>query len=297
VAVGSPLVTFEQEDGEGMAAAVSPAGAPAKASEDGSARVKATPAARRLARELGVELASVTGSGPEGAITDRDVTAASPKAARESATERREPLRGVRRRIAERLTLSHQQIPKVTVVEECDFTELAARRGEISYTAFVVRAAVSGLRAFPEFNATLDGEETVYHDRYDIGIATQGPGGLVVPVLRDAERKSLAEIDDEVARLASQVGTGTVAAEDLRGGTFTLTLAGKLGGLFATPLVNPGEAAILGVHRIASRPAVREGKIVIREIGLVSCSFDHRIIDGTRATMFLLHVIDELQSA
>lgn len=307
VAVGSPLVTFQEEDREGMvaaptpeaarAAAVPPAAAPVTASEDGSARVRATPAARRLAGELGVVLASVTGTGPDGAITDRDVSAAISQDAPESATERREPLRGVRRRIAERLTLSQQQIPKVTVVEECDFTELAARRGEISYTAFVVTAVVSGLRAFPEFNATLDGEEIVYHDRYHIGIATQGPGGLVVPVLRNAERGSLAEIDEEVARLASQVRAGTVGAADLRGGTFTLTLAGKLAGLFATPLVNPGEAAILGVHRIASRPAVREDKIVIREIGLVSCSFDHRIIDGTRATMFLLHVIGQLQSA
>jgi pyruvate/2-oxoglutarate dehydrogenase complex dihydrolipoamide acyltransferase (E2) component len=278
-------------------AAASPADAPVYAGEDGSSAVRATPAARRLARELGVEIASVTGSGPDGAITDRDVRGATSEVAPEMATERREPLRGVRRRIAERLTLSHQQIPKVTVVEECDFTELAVRRGEISYTAFVVRAAVSGLRAFPEFNATLDGEEIVYHDRCDIGIATQGPGGLVVPVLRNAERKSLAEIDDDVARLASHVRAGTVAADDLRGGTFTLTLAGKLGGLFATPLVNPGEAAILGVHRIASRPAVREGKIVIREIGLVSCSFDHRIIDGAQATTFLLHVIGQLQSA
>ncbi|HEY6397493.1 MAG TPA: dihydrolipoamide acetyltransferase family protein, partial [Solirubrobacteraceae bacterium] len=307
VAVGSPLVTFQEEGRGEMAAgpaargartaAVSPAAAPAQASENGAARVRATPAARRLAQELGVDLASVTGSGPDGAITDRDVRAATPGGSPGNVTERREPLRGVRRRIAERLTLSQQQIPKVTVVEECDFTELAARRGEISYSAFTVRAAVSGLKAFPAFNATLDGEEIVYHDRFDIGIATQGPGGLVVPVLRAAERRSLEEIDDEVARLASQVRAGTVAAEDLRGSTFTLTLAGKLGGLFATPLVNPGESAILGVHRIAPRPAVRDDKIVIREIGLVSCSFDHRIIDGTLATTFLLHVIDELQSA
>ncbi len=307
VAVGSPLVTFEEEDREEMAAApaargaraaaVSPAAARADGSEDGASRVRATPAARRLAKETGVELASVTGTGPDGAITDRDVGAAARVGASEGAIERREPLRGVRRRIAERLTLSQQQIPKVTVVEECDFTELAARRGEISYSAFAVRAAVSGLKAFPEFNATLDGEEIVYHDRFDIGIATQGPGGLVVPVLRGAERRTLEEIDEEVARLASQVRAGTAAAEDLRGSTFTLTLAGKLGGLFATPLVNPGEAAILGVHRIAPRAAVRDDKIVIREIGLVSCSFDHRIIDGTLATTFLLHVIDELQSA
>jgi pyruvate dehydrogenase E2 component (dihydrolipoamide acetyltransferase) len=308
VAVGSPLVSFEEEDrettaarpaGGRAAAAVASAPKPVEAGDDGSARIRATPAARRLAHELGVELASVTGTGPEGAITDRDVRAVAGAGSPESdgwVAERREPLRGVRRRIAERLTLSQQQIPMVTVVEECDFTELAARRGELSYTSFVVRAAVSGLRAFPEFNATLDGEEIVYHDRYDIGIATQGPQGLLVPVLKHADSKSLEEIDEEVDRLASGVRAGTLTPEDLRGGTFTLTLAGKLGGLFATPLVNPGEAAILGVHRIAARPVVREDEIVIRQIGLVSCSFDHRITDGTRATMFLLHVIDELQS-
>jgi pyruvate dehydrogenase E2 component (dihydrolipoamide acetyltransferase) len=308
VAVGSPLVSFVEEErertaaqpaGDRAAAAVAPAPSPPRAGGDGSARVRATPAARRLAHEVGVALASVTGTGPEGAITDRDVRAAagagSPKT--DGATAgRREPLRGVRRRIAERLTVSHQQIPMVTVVEECDFTELAARRGEISYTAFVVRAAVSGLRAFPDFNATLDGEEIVYHERYDIGIATQGPEGLLVPVLKGADSRSLEEVDEEVDRLASRVRAGTVSPEELRGGTFTLTLAGKLGGLFATPLVNPGEAAILGVHRIAARPVVREDQIVIRQIGLVSCSFDHRITDGTRATMFLLHVIGELQS-
>jgi pyruvate/2-oxoglutarate dehydrogenase complex dihydrolipoamide acyltransferase (E2) component len=203
----------------------------------------------------------------------------------------------VRRRIAERLTQSHREVPKVTVVEECDFTELAARRGEMSYTPFVVKATVSALQAFPELNATLDGEDIIYHGRYDIGIATQGPSGLMVPVLRGADAKSLTEIDEQVARLASQVRAGTIAPEDLRGGTFTLTLAGKLGGLFATPLVNPGEAAILGVHRIAARPVVKEDNIVVAQIGLVSCSFDHRITDGTRATMFLLHVIEELRSA
>ena len=170
-----------------------------------------------------------------------------------------------------------------------------ARRGELSYTAFVVKAAISALREYPEFNSSLDGEEIVYHDRYDIGIATQGPNGLLVPVLRAADSKSLEQLDAEVERLAQHVRDGSVAPEELRGGTFTLTLAGKLGGLFATPLVNPGEAAILGVHRIAARPVVRDEQIVIRQIGLVSCSFDHRITDGTRATMFVLHVIDQLQ--
>jgi pyruvate dehydrogenase E2 component (dihydrolipoamide acetyltransferase) len=156
---------------------------------------------------------------------------------------------------------------------------------------------ISGLKAFPEFNATLDADDVVYLDRYDIGVATQGPKGLVVPVLRSADGRSIQELDAEVKRLAEAVREDRVAPEELRDGTFTVTLAGKLGGYFATPLVNLGEAAILGVHRIAQRPVVRDGEIVIRDMALVSCSFDHRITDGTRATMFLLHVIDELQRA
>ncbi|MDQ6818841.1 MAG: 2-oxo acid dehydrogenase subunit E2 [Actinomycetota bacterium] len=327
VAVGGLLVTFLEEEGEtagdraddsARALAVSSASsdgssaptaataepAPSVSETDSPRHVRATPSARRLARELGVELASVGGSGPEGAITDRDIRdaagqrpgdGASATAGGHPSGERREPLRGVRRRIAERLTISQQEIPKVTVVEECDFTELSKVRGELSYTAFAVRAAVSGLQEFPDFNATLEGDEIVYRDRYGIGIAAQGPRGLMVPVLKGADSRSLVEIDQEVSRLASEVRADTIAPEDLRGGTFTLTLAGKLGGLFATPLVNPGEAAILGIHRIAPRPVVRDGEIVVGQIGLVSCSFDHRITDGARASMFLLHVIDALQ--
>lgn len=316
VPVGSLLITIETEP-----AAAAADGAPASPPADAvqrepqaapaaaasarapAAAVKATPGARQAAKQLGVDLAAIAGSGPEGAITERDVRAAADVVGADggepgaSPDGRREPLRGVRRVIAERLTRSHREIPKVTVVEECDFTELGARRGGRSYVAFAVRAAVSGLREFPEFNATLEGEDIVYLDRYDVGVAAQGPKGLVVPVVRGADARSVDELDREVARLAEAARQDALAPEELRGGTFTVTLAGKLGGYFATPLVNLGEAAILGVHRISPRPVVRDGEIVVRDIGLVSCSFDHRIADGTRATMFLLHVIDELQRA
>jgi pyruvate/2-oxoglutarate dehydrogenase complex dihydrolipoamide acyltransferase (E2) component len=297
VPVGALLITLEtagEETQAAPAASAPPAAAPA---------IRATPGARRAARELGVALDAIAGSGPDGAVTERDVQAAAgggaagAGAAASRPEGRREPLRGVRRRIAERLTQSHQQVPKVTVVEECDFTALAQARGELSYVPFVVKAVVSGLRAFPDFNATLDGDEIVYLDRYDVGVAAQGEKGLVVPVLRGADGRSVAELDGEVKRLAQAVRDDTVAREELSGGTFTVTLAGKLGGYFATPLVNLGEAAILGVHRISPRPVVRDGEIVVRQMGLVSCSFDHRITDGTRATAFLLHVIDELQQA
>jgi pyruvate dehydrogenase E2 component (dihydrolipoamide acetyltransferase) len=329
VPVGTLLITIATEDDEPAAApspsapagdgaeALVPAatpGAPGAATAPTTAagtEIRATPIARRVAKDLGVDLATVAGSGRNGTIGEADVRAAAEAGANgalapdaESAAPaapvaegRRTPLRGVRRRIAERLTESHRQVPKVTVVEECDFTELAARRGDISYVPFVVKAVVEGLKAFPDLNATLDGDEIVELERYDIGVAAQGAKGLVVPVLHGADAKSVRELHDEVMRLAQAVRDDTIAPEDLRGGTFTVTLAGKLGGYFATPLVNLGEAAILGVHRISKRPVVRDGEIVVRDMALVSCSFDHRITDGTRATMFLLHVIDELQRA
>lgn len=319
--VGELLITLDSGDGaatsgaapEGAAgqaeaqpapqpaATPAPAAAAKVASAAGATAVKATPGARRAARELGVELGGIAGSGPGGAVAESDVralAAADGQAAAGGGAEgRREPLRGVRRRIAERLTQSHQEVPKVTVVEECDFTALAAKRGDRSFVPFVVKAVVSGLKEFPDFNATLDGDDIVYLDRYDVGVAAQGAKGLVVPVLHGADGRSVDDLDADVKRLAQAVRDDTVAREDLSGGTFTVTLAGKLGGYFATPLINLGEAAILGVHRIAQRPVVRDGEIVVREMALVSCSFDHRITDGTRATMFLLHVIDELQRA
>jgi pyruvate/2-oxoglutarate dehydrogenase complex dihydrolipoamide acyltransferase (E2) component len=248
---------------------------------------------RRLAAELGVALAHVTGTGADGRITEADVRAAAP--AREG--ERREPLRGVRRQIAEHLTRAHREVPAVTVVEECDFTGLSEARGERSYLPYVIEAAVAGLKEFPELNATLAGDEIVYWERYDIGVAVQTDEGLVVPVLRSADERSLDDLAAEAGRLAEGARAGKLEAAELRGSTFTVTSAGRLSGLFATPLVNHPEVAILGLHRIAPRPAVREGEIVIRELGFLSCTFDHRVVDGARASEFLLGVIRRLESA
>jgi pyruvate/2-oxoglutarate dehydrogenase complex dihydrolipoamide acyltransferase (E2) component len=154
---------------------------------------------------------------------------------------------------------------------------------------------VVALRELPEFNATLDGDDIVYLDRYDIGVAARAPKGLVVPVVRDVAERSVEELDADVRRLATAARDGALERAELTGATFTVTLAGKLGGYFATPLINPPEAAILGVHKITPRPVVRDGEIVVRDIALVSCTFDHRITDGTRATMFTLRVIEELE--
>jgi pyruvate/2-oxoglutarate dehydrogenase complex dihydrolipoamide acyltransferase (E2) component len=280
VPVGTPLVLIGED-----AAIASDAGA----SE--AKRVQATPAVRKLADEVGVDLESVRGSGPAGRITEADVRGAAPP----RKGERREPLRGIRRQIAEHLTRAHREVPAVTVVEECDFTELSEARGERSYLPYVIEAAVAGLKEFPALNATLSGDEIVYRERYDIGVAVQTDEGLVVPVLRGADERSLDDLAAEAGRLAEGARAGKLEPEELRGSTFTVTSAGRLSGLFATPLVNHPEVAILGLHRIAPRPAVRKGEIVVRELGLLSCTFDHRVVDGARASEFLLGVIRRLE--
>jgi pyruvate/2-oxoglutarate dehydrogenase complex dihydrolipoamide acyltransferase (E2) component len=275
VPVGTPLVLIGSD-------AVAPS--PKKA--------QATPAVRKLASELGTDLDTVSGSGPEGRVTEADVRRAAP--AREG--ERREPLRGVRRQIAEHLTRAHREVPAVTVVEECDFTALDEARGERSYLPYLIEALVAGLKEFPELNATLSGQEIVYWERYDIGVAVQTDEGLLVPVLRHADELSLEKIEAEVERLAEGARTGNLKPEELRGSTFTVTSAGRLSGLFATPLVNHPEVAILGLHRIGRRPAVVDGQVVARQMGWVSCTFDHRVVDGARASEFLLGVIERLQA-
>jgi len=307
VPVGTPLV----EIGDGEVEAVSeepgdevraeePAPAEAKAeTAQASERVKATPLVRRIAAELGVDLSRFAGTGPGGRVTEGDVRRFSAMSGGQTpgrGPERRVPLRGVRRLIAQHLTTSHREVPAVTVVEECDFTALAEARGERSYLPYLMEGVVAGLKEFPELNATLDGEEIVFWERYDLGLAVQTDEGLVVPVLRAADGKSLDELEEEARRLADGARAGTLAPEELRGSTFTVTSAGKLGGLFATPLVNHPEVAILGLHRIGPRPAVVDGALAIRQIGWLACTFDHRVVDGARASAFLLSVIARLES-
>jgi pyruvate dehydrogenase E2 component (dihydrolipoamide acetyltransferase) len=298
VPVGTPLVVI----GDGEVAAAEPESRPEPAAPAPvavpSERVKATPLVRRIAAELGVDLSLLAGTGPDGRITEEDVRRYSAFSGGQiPGSERRVPLRGVRRTIAQHLTAAHREVPAVTVVEECDFTALAAVRGERSYLPYLLQAVVRGLEEVPELNATLDGEEIVYWERYDLGVAVQTDEGLVVPVLRAADEKSLDELEAETQRLADGARAGTLRPEELRGSTFTVTSAGRLGGLFATPLVNHPEVGILGLHRIAQRPAVVEGEIVVREVGWLACTFDHRVVDGARASMFLLDVIGKLESA
>ena len=192
--------------------------------------------------------------------------------------------------IAEHMTRA-QSIPAVTWVEECDFGNLDLKR----LVPTVLEAVAASLQAYPELNARLEGDEVVFLERYDLGIAIDTEQGLVVPVVRDCDSRSLAELDAEVARLAEAARAGTLKPEELRGSTFTVTSAGKFSGSFVTPLINHPEVGILGIHRIAERPVVRGGQIVARPIGHVSVTFDHRVLDGKRAAEFGLDVISRLE--
>ena len=257
-------------------------------------RVRATPLVRRLAQELGVDLSSIARrSGPGGRITEEDVRAAAGGASNsllQAPEERRERLRGVRRVIAEHMTRA-QSIPSVTWVEECDFGNVDLKR----LVPRVLEAVAASLQEFPELNARLEGDEIVFSERYDLGVAIDTDQGLVVPVVRGCDSRSLDELEAEVTRLAEGARQGTLKPEELRGSTFTVTSAGKFSGSFVTPLINHPEVGILGIHRIAERPVVRDGQIVARPIGHVSVTFDHRVLDGKRAAEFGLDVISRLE--
>ncbi|HEX7836510.1 MAG TPA: dihydrolipoamide acetyltransferase family protein, partial [Kofleriaceae bacterium] len=280
-------------------------------------RVLATPATRRLARQLGVEIGRVPPSGPNSRVTSDDVrryqsnggsapAAAAPGqphapiAIARAGDEERIPLRGIRKRIAESMARSKHTAAHFTYVEEIDMTELvgvrerakarAAERGvKLNYLPFIVKACVSGLKKWPQLNASLDEttQEIVRKKYYHIGIAAQGPQGLVVTVVRDADRRSIFDLSREIERLGEAVRAGTATREDLTGGTFTISSLGKLGGLHATPIINFPEVAILGIHKIEERPAVRGGQIVIRHLMNLSISVDHRLADGWDGAMFV----------
>jgi len=294
-----------------------------------SQRVLATPATRKLARELGVDINLVPGSGPAGRITDQDVrafaeslkagavtrprekpvTAAGPRPQiSPDQREERLPLRGIRKRTAERMHQSKTTAAHFTYVDEVDMTELVKLREEakalserkgikLTYLPFIIKALVNALKQYPYLNASIDdarGEIVIKH-YYNIGIATATDEGLIVPVVKDADKKSILELAAEIERLANKAREGKIALEELQGGTFTITSLGALGGLFATPIINYPESAILGVHEIKKKPVVRDNQIVIRDIMLLSLSFDHRLIDGHVGAMFTKELIKYLE--
>ncbi len=258
-------------------------------------RVRATPLVRRVAQELGVDLERVDGTGPQGRVTEEDVRRAATSGGQAPgpvSEGRREPLRGVRRLIADHMARAHREVPAVTWVEECDFGRVDLHL----LIPTVLRACAAALREFPELNARLEGEEIVYLDRYDLGVAVQTEQGLVVPVVRGCDSRPVEELAADVQRLAESARAGTLKPEELRGSTFTVTSAGKLAGLLQTPIVNHPEVAILSIGRVAERPAVRDGEIVARPIGTIAVTFDHRVVDGARAAAFGLAVIARLEA-
>jgi len=250
-------------------------------------RVQATPVVRRIAQELGVDLASVAGTGPGGRLTEEDVRGA----AAAGAEGRREPLRGVRRVIAEHMARAHREVPPVTWVEECDFEGVPLDR----LLPLVVEATAEALVEFPELNARLDGDAIIFLDRLDIGVAVQTDDGLVVPVVRGAGAKAVDELAGEIADLAERARSGSLTPHELRDSTFTVTSAGKLAGLFQTPIVNYPEVAILSIGRVAPRAVVRDGAVVVRQMGTIAVTFDHRVVDGARAAAFGLAVIRRIE--
>ena len=282
---------------EGARASVGDALAEVAAEGDGRAPgPRALPRVRALAAELGVDLAALRPGG--GTVTEEEVRAAAggdAPTARHEAGER-VPLRGVRREIARHMT-DAAAVPTVTVVEECDFSTLADAPTPYVRAAAIVAATAEALGSHPELNATLEEGKLVRHERCDLGYAVQGPHGLVVPVVRDAATRTAAQLAAEIERLVEGGRGGTLAPEDLRGGSFTVTDAMRLGGLLATPLLNTPQVAILGVHRVTERPVVRAGEIVARPVGMLSVGFDHRALDGAAASAFLLDVIERIEGS
>jgi len=292
------------------------AAAPAAAAASG-ARVEATPAVRALAKELGVALESVTGTGPGGRITADDVKSAAggakaastttPPAA--SADEERVPLRGLRRKIAEHMRRSLSTAAQFTFVAECDFTALVEHRTataarakaagvKLTYLAYLFRALPGVLREFPLLNSTLDDatHEIVLKKRMHLGLATNTDEGLTVPIVHDADRMGLFALAREIERVATAARDHKLKLEELQGGTFTVTSTGTKGGVLATPILHHPQVAILGVHAITPKPAVVNGQIVARDLGNLSLSLDHRVVDGAVGADFLYALIERLQT-
>ena len=285
--------------------------------------VKAAPSVRYLARKLGIDLAAVRGSGPQGRILLDDLGAQlRPSAAPDGKSRPPGPrpdygtpgtrikLQGVRGRIAEHTALAKRTIPHYSYVDECDVTDLvrlrdslretfAAAGVRLTYLAFIVKAVAAALQEVPLVNSSLDEDarEIVLHDRHDIGIAVATPAGLIVPVVRDAGRKDLAAVARAIDRLSAEARAGKSRRDDLRGGTFTVTSVGNIGGLISTPVINHPEAAILGVGKVVKRPVFdANGQVRPADMVYLSLSFDHRIIDGAVGAAFANAVSRRLQS-
>ena len=297
-----------------QAAPAAEAAAPAVAS-NAQAGV-AMPAAAKLAAEKGVDVGSIQGSGRDGRVLKEDVqnAPAAPKAAAPAASipagarpEERVPMSRLRARVAERLLASQQENAILTTFNEVNMKPIMDLRAKykekfekehgvkLGFMSFFVKAAVAALKKYPVVNASVDGKDIVYHGYFDIGIAIGSPRGLVVPILRDADQMSIADIEQAIVDYAKKAKDGKIAIEDLTGGTFSITNGGTFGSMMSTPIINPPQSAILGMHATKERAVVENGQVVVRPMMYLALSYDHRIIDGREAVLTLVTIKDLLE--
>ena len=297
-----------------QAAPAAEAAAPAAAS-NAQAGV-AMPAAAKLAAEKGVDVGSIQGSGRDGRVLKEDVqnASAAPKAAAPAAPipvgarpEERVPMSRLRARVAERLLASQQENAILTTFNEVNMKPIMDLRAKykekfekehgvkLGFMSFFVKAAVAALKKYPVVNASVDGKDIVYHGYFDIGIAIGSPRGLVVPILRDADQMSIADIEQAIVDYAKKAKDGKIALEDLTGGTFSITNGGTFGSMMSTPIINPPQSAILGMHATKERAVVENGQVVVRPMMYLALSYDHRIIDGREAVLTLVTIKDLLE--
>jgi 2-oxoglutarate dehydrogenase E2 component (dihydrolipoamide succinyltransferase) len=318
---------------EAPARATEPAARPAPATRPAAPEValKAGPAVRNLIEEHALDPASIRGTGREGRITKTDVidhlaemrhepapvaAATSPRPAapetpapttRDSRAERRVAMTRLRQRVAERLVEAQATAAMLTTFNEVDMSAVVDLRKryqeqfqaryaiKLGFMSFFVRAAIEALREFPQLNASIDGKDVVYHEYFDIGVAVATDRGLLVPVLRDAQNMSFAEIEKAIHDLGTRAQSGEIGMDELTGGTFTITNGGVFGSLMSTPILNPPQSGILGMHKIQERPVVVDGAVAIRPMMYLALTYDHRLIDGREAVQFLVHIKEQLE--
>ncbi len=327
------LIGLFEEGASGSAGGKADAGgaASAPATEDegdgDDGDVAASPAARRIADEKGIDLGAIQGTGKGGKITKEDVENAAQKAPAKAAapapaakadttgptvlpgerTEKRVPMTRLRKRIAERLVEAQQTAAMLTTFNEVNMKpvmelrkthqdKFVERHGvKLGFMSFFVKAAVEALKRIPSVNASVDGDDIVYHGYYDIGVAVSSDKGLVVPILRDANFKGLAEIESQIIEYGKKAKGGKLTIEEMTGGTFTISNGGVFGSLLSTPILNPPQTGILGMHKIQERPMVVNGQIEILPMMYLALSYDHRLIDGKEAVTFLVEMKNMLE--
>jgi 2-oxoglutarate dehydrogenase E2 component (dihydrolipoamide succinyltransferase) len=320
---GAPAAAPAQSAAPKTEAPAAPAAAPAAAAPNPDpvkptsyASGSASPAAAKIIKENNVNTAAIQASGKDGRITKQDVLAAMSAGFSTEATQgwggtreqSREKMSMLRRKIAERLVSVKNETAMLTTFNEVDmkpimdirakYKDAFAKHHEVNlgFMSFFTKAVTEALKLFPAVNAQIDGNEMIFHDYADIGIAVSSPKGLMVPVVRNAEQMSLADIEREIKRLAIKARDGKITPEDMSGGTFTITNGGVFGSMLSTPIINPPQSAILGMHNVVERPVAINGKVEIRPIMYVALSYDHRIIDGKESVGFLVKVKEMLEN-